>query len=47
MQGAYAMLSSVACSGLQIVFILSHKRYDFRKKFIELIMCFDFLYNCF
>jgi len=32
MQCACAMLSSVACPALQIVFTLSHKRHDFRKK---------------
>ena len=47
MQYAYAILSSVACPSLQIGFILSHKRHDFRKKFIEFIVCFDFLYKSF
>jgi len=39
MQRACAMLSSVACPGLQFFFTLSHKRHDFREKVIECKMC--------
>jgi hypothetical protein len=34
-----------ACLVVPYVSTLSHKRRDFRKKFIEDKMCFDFLYS--
>ena len=39
MQHACATFSSVACPALQNVSTLSHKRHDFREKFIEHKMC--------
>jgi len=41
MQCACAMLSSVACPALQIVFTLSHRKHDFRKKSLLNVKCFS------
>jgi len=37
--------SSVACLVLQYFSTLSQKRYDFRKKSLNIKLCFGFLYN--
>jgi len=39
MQSACALLSSLACPALAYFSILSHKRYDAKKKVIEPKMC--------
>jgi hypothetical protein len=47
MQLAWAILSPVACPGLQYFFALSHKRYDFRKRGIEHKICVVISYTNF
>ena len=47
MQGACALLSSVACPVLQTISTLSHKRHNFRKEITEYKMCVLIFSTCF
>jgi len=42
---SHVIMSSVACLVLQYFSTLSHNRCDFRKKSLNIKLCFGFLYN--
>ena len=45
LQCACATWSFVTCPALHYFSTFSHKRHDFRKKILEIKMCFDFVYK--